>query len=349
MIDDPLRPLRGARIAARLGFEIEPATRAMIERRAAGVATAAPERQREEVMRLFAAEDAGRGVRLLEELGLLEAVLPEMDVTRGVEQPKEHFFDVFGHSIAAVEALDALLADQPLAGDTAGRLWHELWSAIEWWGEARDHLRAPVVAGTSRRALIKFCGLLHDIGKPETKSFEESGRMRFFGHGDVGADIAVRLMRRLRFSGRETGIVRRMIEAHLRPIQMAHQRAPTRRAVYRFFRDTGDAGIDTLFLSLGDHLATVGPNIRWDGFRAHCAVVSHILHLRFDDPQALRPPKLIDGDDLMSEFGLDPGPLLGELLEAVREAQAVGEVATKEEALAVARERLRTQGTSSER
>ncbi|MCH7485035.1 MAG: HD domain-containing protein, partial [Chloroflexi bacterium] len=216
----------------------------------------------------------------------------------------------------------------------------ELWSALEWWDGGREYFREPVAAGTPRRALVKLCGLLHDIGKPATKTFEESGRMRFFGHSDTGAEIAGRLMRRLRFSGREREIVVRMIEAHLRPVQMAQDRAPTKRAVYRYFRATGEAGVDTLFLSLADHLATVGPNVSWEGFRAHVAVVSHILDLRFADERVTSPPKLVSGDDLMRELGLAPGALLGELLEAVREAQAAGEVSTQEEALALARQRL---------
>ena len=340
MREDPLRAMRGARIATQLGFALEPGTREMISRHAVAVAGAAPERQREELMRLFSAESAGRGVRLMEELGLLSVVLPEIDVTRGVEQPKEHHYDVFGHSVAAVEALDALLADDAPADEVAGRLWRELWGALAWWESAREHFAEDVGPGTPRRALLKVCALLHDIGKPATKSFEESGRMRFFGHSDTGAQIAVRLMRRLRFSRREVHIVQKMIEAHLRPVQMAQERAPTKRAVYRYFRATGEAGIDCLFLSLADHLATVGPDVRWEGFRVHVAVVSHILHLRFTDPKVIRPPKLIDGDDLMREFGLGPGPLLGELLEAVREAHAVGEVNTAEEALALARGKL---------
>lgn len=344
LTDDPLRLLRGARIAAQLGLQIEASTREMISRNAPRVVDAAAERQRDELMSMLAAPLAGPGVRLLDDLGLLSAVLPEMDVTRDVEQPKEHHYDVFGHSIAAVEALDALLADEPPAEERSGRLWRELWGALEWWDGRREHFREPVAAGTPRRALVKLCGLLHDIGKAATKTFEESGRMRFFGHSETGAEMAAGLMRRLRFSSREREIVVRMIEAHLRPVQMARDRAPTKRAVYRYFRATGEAGVDTLFLSLADHLGTVGPNVRWDGFRAHVAVVSHILRLHLADEGVTSPPKLVSGDDLMRDVGLEPGALLGELLEAVREAQAAGDVSTRAEALALVRQRLAEAG-----
>lgn len=164
--------------------------------------------------------------------------------------------------------------------------------------------------------------------------------MRFFGHSEEGAVMATTLMRRLRFSSREIQMVSAMIEAHLRPVQLGQQGSPSKPAVYRFFRDTGDAGIDTLFLSLADHLGSVGPRVNREGFRAHVALTSYILQLRFGEEQIVSPTRLIDGDTLMAALGVTPGPLIGELLEVVREAQVMGEVTTPEEALNLARERL---------
>ena len=335
--EDPLRLLRGPRIATQLGFRIEPGSHELIRRNASLINEAAVERQRDEVMRIFGTQRASAGLRLLEELGLFAQVFPEMEVTRDVEQPKEHYHDVLGHSIAAVEALDYLMVDRQPRAEPWRTLWADLWPPLDWCEGLRDYFAEEVVMGTRRLALLKLCALLHDIGKPETKSFQEDGRMRFFGHGDAGARIAVGLMRRMHFSAREIAIVKPMIEAHLRPIQMAQQGAPSRRAVYRFFRDTGEAGIDTLFLSLGDHLGTVGPRVSFEGFRAHAALTGHILRMRFQEQAIVSPPRLLRGDELMAALGLAPGPLVGELLEAVREAQAAGEVSTRQEALALAR------------
>jgi putative nucleotidyltransferase with HDIG domain len=343
LVDDPLRLLRGPRIATQFGFRIEPETAEAIRRNAGRLAESGVERQRDELIRIFATERAADGVRLLDQLGLFARVLPEMEVTRGVEQPKEHHYDVLGHSLAAVGALDMLLSEQRPAGSPARQLWDEVWRTLEWCTDLREYFGEEIVPGTPRRALLKLCGLLHDIGKPETKSIEAGGRMRFFGHSDAGARIAGGLMRRLRFSSREVAMVEAMIDAHLRPVQLgadAQGGRPSKRAIYRFFRDTADAGIETLFLSLADHLATVGPSVSVDGFRWHVALTAHILHLRFDDETTLSPPRLVDGDDLMAALGIGPGALLGELLEAVREAQAAGEIQTREQALSLARARL---------
>jgi poly(A) polymerase len=200
--------------------------------------------------------------------------------------------------------------------------------------------------GGERGTVLKLACLLHDIGKPETKSFQDDGRMRFFGHAEAGAAIAGKLMRRLRFPSRENAAVTAMIDAHMRPLQMAQQGAPTNRAIYRFFRDTGGTAADTLFLSLADHLAAVGPRVTREGWRRHVAIVSHILRKASDEREVIGPPRLIDGDDLMAELGIAPGRELGKILEMIREGQAAGEVRSREDGLRLAREYLE-QSTAS--
>jgi poly(A) polymerase len=121
---------------------------------------------------------------------------------------------------------------------------------------------------------------------------------------------------------------------------MAQQGPPTRRALYRYFRDCGDAGVETLFLSLADHLATVGPRLNEAGWRQHVALVNYILTKRFQEEETVSPPRLLGGDELMAELNISPGPHVGRLLETLREAQAAGDVSTREEALALARATL---------
>ena len=131
-----------------------------------------------------------------------------------------------------------------------------------------------------------------------------------------------------------------MVKAHLRPVQMAQQGPPSNRAIYRFFRDTGGAGIETLFLSLADHLATVGPGVNKEGWRTHVAMTAFVLRKRFEEMPITAPERLIRGDDLIAALGIEPGPDVGRLLEVVREAQAAGEVTTRAEAIELARRHL---------
>jgi poly(A) polymerase len=340
--DDPLRVLRGARIAIEREFTIEDATADAIRGNAPLLPSSAPERQRDEVLQMMRTDRAGAAFRLLDDLGLLTVVVPEAEVMRDVDQPKEHYWDVMGHAFACADILDALLARSEPGDDASGEIWSALWSGLEWWNEGHDYFAQELVPGSPRYALVKLCGFLHDIGKPETKTFDENGRMRFFGHSDSGAAIAGTLMRRLRFSTLETAFVQRMIEAHLRPVQMAQQGAPSDRAIFRFFKATDDAGIATLFLSLADHLATVGPRRNMDAVREHARLVSYVIHKRVADQDVVTPPRLIRGDELIAALGIEPGPEIGRLLSEIEEAQAAGDVRTKEEALALARSRIET-------
>jgi poly(A) polymerase len=131
----------------------------------------------------------------------------------------------------------------------------------------------------------------------------------------------------------------------MRPGQMSQQGLPTLRAIYRYFRDSGEAGIDILFLSLADHLATRGPHLDVAGWREHARMVEYVLEKHFEQQKLVEPARLVDGNDLINIFGLSPGPSIGEILEAVREAQASGELANRPEALDYIRERLATEKT----
>lgn len=346
--DDPLRLLRGVRLAVELDFQLEPATARAIAEHAHLLPLTAPERQRDELVRLLASHRTARGLRLLESLGLLSSLLPEVASGRGVSQPREHYWDVLGHALSTVEALDLLLAPVPPSA-SEGSPWQPrepaLWSSL--WGELgplatslRSYLDEKMVAGRPRQALLKLGGLLHDVAKPATRSVDASGRLRFFGHDRLGGEQARGIMARLRFSGREEDFVGHLVRAHLRPTQMAQQGPPTPRAIYRFYRDCGEAAWGVLLLSLADHLATVGPRLDWQGWRWHVGLVLHVLQEPERRRELRQPPRLVTGHDLMEALGLRPGPTVGALLEALREAQATGKVKTREEALALARRLL---------
>jgi len=326
---DPVRLLRAVRLAAELGFRIESQTETLIQRYSHLIAGVAGERVREELLRLFAMSRSGQFLTYLDELGLLTAIFPELVPTKGAEQPKEHFWDVFDHSIQTVAAVDFLLrqGDCKYAGE-------EVLAAVPWSTELKQHFDREVSHGSTRKSLLKLAALLHDLAKPQTKTVEESGRIRFLGHAKEGATIATAILERLRFSTKEIKLVEVAVRYHLRPTQMSHEELPSRRAVYRYFRDAGEAGIDILFLSLADHLASRGQYLDLAQWQEHAQLVGYVLAQHFEAESLTVPAKLIDGHDLMDKFGLSPGPKIGEILEAVRETQAAGEVTTREEAFA---------------
>ncbi len=334
---DPVRLLRAVRLAAELGFSIDNETEALIRRYSYLIPNIAGERIREELLRLLAVPPNGQFLRYLDELGLVTVMIPEMAQTKGAKQPNEHFWDVFDHSLETVAAIDFLLrrGTWEYAND-------EVLAAVPWSTVLAQHFDSEVNSGSTRRLLLKLAALLHDIAKPQTKAIDADGRMRFFGHANEGAAIVVNILERLRFSVKEVKLVGTMVRHHLRPGQMSHNELPSHRAIYRYFRDTGEAGIDILFLNLADHLATRGPDLNLAQWQEHAQMAEYVLAQRFEPESLVTPPKLVDGHDLMDIFDMIPGPEIGQILEAIREVQASGEITTKQEALAYIRKHLLT-------
>jgi tRNA nucleotidyltransferase/poly(A) polymerase len=157
----------------------------------------------------------------------------------------------------------------------------------------------------------------------------------------VGAELAGRRLRRLRLSNEAVKHVKKIVAGHMRPLLLATSERVTRRAVYRFFRATGAAGIDIGLLSLADHLAThdgPGPDDAW---HALVEMVARLYEHYFEAyEETIAPPPLLKGGELIEALHLEPGPEVGRLLRLLEEAQAAGEIKTKEEALLLAKQRL---------
>ncbi len=325
LLDDPARILRAFRLSSKLGFEITSSTESLIQRDSDSILSVSGERIREELGHILETNHTTGALRHMDRLGLLDILFPELSVLRGVEQPKEHYWNVFEHSMETVAAIEQLLE----ALDEENDLLHTL----GYRADMADYLGAKSGSGLTRRALVRLAALLHDIAKPQTKAIHENGKMRFLGHAQEGAVIADSILERFRFSSKERQFVTGIIDQHLRPGHLSNApQLPTKRAIYRYFRDTGDIGIDTLFLSLADHLATRGPELEMEGWLEHVAVTQYMLSKWFEDQAIVSPPKLINGKVLIEKFGLTPGPEIGGLLELVAESQVSGEITTEAEA-----------------
>ena len=335
--DDATRLLRAVRLAAELDFTIEPDTESLIHRYSQAITEVPGEKVREELLRLLTLPRAAYYLRYLDKLGLLLALIPELAESKGVEQPTVHFWDVFEHSLQTVAAVEFLIreSDWEYGND-------DMLSTAPWSDMIDRHLSQEVSSGSNHKVLLKLGGLFHDIAKPMTKSIDDTGRARFLGHAKEGAAMTANILERLRFSNREIRLVESLVYHHLRPAQMANDELPTQRAIYRYFRDTGEAGIDILLLALADYLASRGPLASMEEWRKHCHLVNYILAEHDKQQVKLLPMKLIDGNDIINTFDLAPGPLVGKLLAIVNEAHASGELNTREKAIALVRRELST-------
>ncbi len=339
---DAARLLRAIRLAAELDFTIEPNTESLICRYSQAITEVPGERVREELLRLLSPPRAAYYLRYLDKLGLLLALIPELAESKGVEQPTVHFWDVFEHSLQTVAAVEFLIRESDWEYSNDDMLTTAPWSDV-----IDRHLSQEVSSGSNHKVLLKLAGLFHDVAKPMTKSIDDTGRARFLGHTKQGAAMTANILERLRFSNREIRVVEDLVYHHLRPAQMANDELPTQRAIYRYFRDTCEVGIDILFLALADYLASRGPLASMEEWRKHCQLINYILTEHDKQQAKILPVELIDGHDIMDAFDLAPGPLIGKLLAMVNEAHASGELSTREEALALVQRKLSLRGQRS--
>ena len=175
--DDPVRLLRALRLATEFDFTIDRKTWIELKRAAPLISGVPGERVREELLRILNHSQGGQVFLDMDRLGLLTALIPELFPLKGVVQPKEHHWDVFEHSIHTVSAVDFILHQGVWEYQNEAAL-----SLVPWTSSTAGYFDQPVNSGSTRRSLVKLAALLHDITKPQTKAFDENGRMRFLGH-----------------------------------------------------------------------------------------------------------------------------------------------------------------------
>lgn len=349
--DDPVRTLRAARLGAQLGFVTLPETDLAIRAAAAGIAGVAHERVRNELWKLLATPRAAPWLAYLDAAGLLMRVLPELEAARDSVQPSEHFLPVLGHLLETVAAAEWLYGRLlAIAGRAEPLAAHDrrpfaLPAAVQANGMLpaalpfAERLLARLednAGGYARLALWKLSALLHDVGKPSTREAHPDGRISFYGHDAVGAELAATALRRLHFPKDSIAYVKLLVAEHMRPGQLRGLGALlTERAMFRLLRDAGDASPELLLLAMCDHMAVRGPMLEWDWWVHQLGWTGALLEQYWSTRRAEHERRLINGDDILA-LGVSPGPRIGRVLAAVREAQDAGEVHTRQEALAFA-------------
>jgi poly(A) polymerase len=323
--DDPLRLLRAARLGAELGLEIDNETQALARAQAPRASEPAGERQLAELRLLVAGPDPLRGLGLMEDLGITASVLPELEALRGVEQTANHHLDVYDHTMTVLERTLEVESDlERFAGERAA--------------EVRQLLDEPLADDITRGDALRFGAIVHDLGKPETKG-EWEGRVTFIGHDAAGAEIIGELFARLRASRALTRHLQALTRHHLRLGFMVPERPLPPRRVHDYLRATEPASADVTLLTVADRLAArgSGPLASDEMVSAHLELAREMLASALDWRRDGPPARLIAGDELAAELGIPEGPELGKLLAELEAAQYAGEVTTREQAVAHAR------------
>ncbi len=317
--EDPLRLLRAFSLRGLLSFKIEKNTLAQIKKDKNLLRTVASERIREELFKILSAPQAPDILREMDKAGLLEEAIPQVTVMYNIPQGGYHHLDVWPHSLTVVAELENVFAQARKDEEVAAYLNEDL-------------------GGNHRRfALMKLAALLHDIGKPQTRKKEDTGRVSFHGHEHVGREIVRSIAKLLKLSTRERHMLEDMVRWHLRPGYLSNFKKPSERSIFRYFRDTKDEAASILLLSLADQRSTRGPLTTERDQRHHEHICLSLVERYFKKKQEKPFLRLITGHDLIKKIKLEPSPLFAKILREVEEKQALGQIATKEEALELAR------------
>lgn len=327
LADDPLRVVRLVRLAAQLALQPDAETIALARASAPAGAAVAQERVFAELRRIIAGDGVIASLALMDEIGLTDAILPELAALHGVEQNRYHHADVHAHTIEVLAQVMALHADP---GEVFG-------------GEHADAITAvlaePLGDEIDRGFALRLGALLHDAAKPVTLGHRDDGSPTFLGHDRAGADLAREVLTRLRVSEKLKAHVSALARHHLRLGFLVHETPLSRRALYGYLKTTDPVEVDVTLLSVADRLATRGR-------KAEQSIAKHLDLAREIMPAALQWRKaghrtpLVRGDKLAEALEIENGPELGRLLAEIDEARFAGEVATPDEAVAFAAQRL---------
>ena len=315
--EDPLRLLRAVRFAATLGFSLEAGTQEQIRSRAALINKAAPERIRDEFFQILSQRGAGAYLSLLDSLGLLPQLLPELEALKGFAPGRYHVYDVRTHSIKAAEHVDSVLEDLPNIAPAYAHL-------------VLAHLDEPLEQLVPRKAALRFACLLHDIAKPETFT-QENGHIHFYYHDSIGAEKAKETCKRFRLSRDTEALVTGVIKQHMRLFNLSTPGGPSKNAMYRYCRDMRDGLPESLILAQADARATfdIMPKELFTDTERPMATVLAYYYEKFLKAEA-KP--LVTGRDLIAR-GFTPGPRFREILDDIREQQAAGTLQDRNDAL----------------
>lgn len=283
--EDALRMMRAVRLASELGFMIEETTLTGIKTNATLLATISMERIHDELLRILAARYAADGVVILKSTGLLALILPELDTAFGTPQKSPERHHVYDVGTHSVMALKHCPSGDPV---------------------------------------VRLATLLHDIGKPKTFLKDERGVITFYNHEVVGTNLARHILRRLRFSKKDTEKILTLIRWHQFSVDERQTDAALRRFIRRVGRDNLD---DILTLRIGDRLGGGARETSWRLELYKKRLVGVQLQ-----PFSVKDLK-VNGHDVMDIFSCKPGPIIGKVLDQLFAEVEEGKLVNERETL----------------
>ena len=314
-VDDPLRLLRVYRFQALYGFELSHQVIEAACKYSDLILNPAQERINYEIIKLFSGPFAYKALLNMDKTWILEKIFPFVKELKQVPKNTHHHLDLFHHSIEAVKQLSGIYANSS--------------------PEIKEHMNMVDFGGASRIAHLKLAAFMHDIGKFSTWTIEEdTGRHRFIKHDDVGAKMAYQLLKRMSFSNKQIDYISTIVKNHIYPSQVMASPEVNDKVMMRYIRKMNENSIDNILLAQADRLSARGEAVSDEIVENNITNLNRLMKFYLDVRDTLEPlPKLLDGKEVMQILDISPSPKLGEIIEALHEAQVSGDVLDKNTAI----------------
>lgn len=314
-LDDPLRLLRVYRFQAMLCFDVDNELTSIVKKHAEKITKPAIERVNYEFLKLLSGDFSAQALIDLDNVGLLKEIFPVCEEIKKIPPNSHHHLNLFGHSIEVVNQIQQIYEKSS--------------------DKVRAHLEKVDFGGATRLAHLKLAGLLHDIGKPSTWTIEEdTGRHRFIKHDDIGSKMGSSLLKKMKYSKKQIEYIAKMIKNHIYPSHVVSSPELNDKIYMRFIRKMEDDVVDVIVLAMADRLSARGPEISDKIVNENISKLSALLEFYLSIKDNLKPlPKLLSGNEIMEILDIEPSKELGNVVNALKEAQISGEVVTKEDAI----------------
>ena len=336
-LDDPVRTIRAIRFINEFNLFFDQREVKLIKNASNKLGEISNERKRDEIINIIEKTDARKSLIQMLEFGIIEKVFPEVKKMFKLELDPPHVHDAWEHTLQVVNYCQQLMAlsKQSLKSQRLHpRIKQAVNSLSKYEKNIFDYMNDRLNINRSMYSLLIIAGIYHDAGKGVITPVMKNDRKSFSKHAKIGSELIHQRAKIMGFSNDEVECLTKLVRFHMKPSQKEFaDKIKKDIHIHRFFNKTGSTGIMIGFLHLADVLAAYEDTLtdeRWS--RAICSVnnIFDAYFIHYD--KIVIPMKLINGNDILNKFNLQPGKKIGALLEQVAEAQVRGEINTKEDA-----------------
>ena len=336
--EDPVRVIRAIRFMNEFNLFLDQSEGELIKSASRSLDEISNERKRDEIINVLEKTDVKKALTQMLKFGIIEKVFPEVMKLYKMELDPPHVHDAWTHTLQVVcycQQLMAVLKNCPNTKRLHPRIKQAINTLSRYKNFVFDYMNDPINMNRSMYSLLILAGIYHDAGKGVVPPIIKDNRKRFPRHAKLGSELIHNRAKIMGFSNSEVEYLTKIVRFHMKPSQSEFTNNNKKDIhIHRFYKKAGLAGILVGFIHLSDVLATYEDTLTDERWNRAISSVNNIFDAYFIHPgKIITPPKLIDGNDILKEFDLQPGKTIGDLLERVVEAQVNGEVNTKVEAI----------------